>query len=162
MWGLGRGRPIPHGLIGRCTGDVPSTSDATESTQLAGTVTRNTYVQAVGLNCRASPAAGAPRIERVAGGARVEVVQEQSGWSELSRLTNCWVSSQYLGPSPPPVRSTTRSSTPRVLISERRSSAPSYFANCSAARAAGAAPVMRGEPGYSRRLDRDGDGVGCE
>jgi hypothetical protein len=37
-----------------------------------------------------------------------------------------------------------------------------YFANCSAARAAGAAPVRRGEPGYGRHLDRDGDGVGCE
>ena len=36
------------------------------------------------------------------------------------------------------------------------------FANCSAARAAGAAPVRRGDPGYSLRLDRDGDGVGCE
>ena len=37
-----------------------------------------------------------------------------------------------------------------------------YFANCSEARAAGAAPVRRGDPGYSSRLDRDGDGVGCE
>ncbi|WP_293965764.1 excalibur calcium-binding domain-containing protein [Sphingomonas sp.] len=37
-----------------------------------------------------------------------------------------------------------------------------YYANCSAARAAGAAPVRRGEPGYSRKLDRDNDGVGCE
>jgi hypothetical protein len=37
-----------------------------------------------------------------------------------------------------------------------------YFANCSAARAAGAAPVRRGDPGYARHLDRDGDGVGCE
>lgn len=37
-----------------------------------------------------------------------------------------------------------------------------YYANCSAARAAGAAPVMRGAPGYSRKLDRDNDGVGCE
>ena len=36
------------------------------------------------------------------------------------------------------------------------------FANCSAARAAGAAPVLAGSPGYSRRLDRDGDGIGCE
>lgn len=38
----------------------------------------------------------------------------------------------------------------------------SYFSNCSAARAAGAAPVRVGQPGYSRQLDRDGDGVGCE
>lgn len=36
------------------------------------------------------------------------------------------------------------------------------YANCSEARAAGAAPVRRGEAGYSRKLDRDGDGVGCE
>ena len=37
-----------------------------------------------------------------------------------------------------------------------------YYANCSEARAAGAAPVAVGEPGYGRHLDRDGDGVGCE
>ena len=36
------------------------------------------------------------------------------------------------------------------------------YANCSAARAAGAAPVRRGDPGYGGHLDRDGDGVGCE
>lgn len=36
------------------------------------------------------------------------------------------------------------------------------FANCDAARAAGAAPVHRGEPGYGPHLDRDGDGIGCE
>ncbi|MEO6152753.1 MAG: excalibur calcium-binding domain-containing protein [Croceibacterium sp.] len=36
------------------------------------------------------------------------------------------------------------------------------FANCTAARNAGAAPVRRGDPGYGRHLDRDGDGVGCE
>lgn len=37
-----------------------------------------------------------------------------------------------------------------------------YYANCAAARAAGAAPVRIGDPGYARHLDRDGDGVGCE
>lgn len=37
-----------------------------------------------------------------------------------------------------------------------------YFANCSAARAAGAAPVMAGDPGYRSALDRDGDGIACE
>ncbi len=36
------------------------------------------------------------------------------------------------------------------------------FRNCSEARAAGAAPVRRGDPGYGRHLDRDGDGIGCE
>jgi Excalibur calcium-binding domain len=37
-----------------------------------------------------------------------------------------------------------------------------YFSNCSAARAAGAAPVRAGNPGYAPHLDRDHDGVGCE
>src|SRR5690606_10167197 len=37
-----------------------------------------------------------------------------------------------------------------------------YYKNCSAVRAAGAAPIRVGEPGYSRKLDRDGDGIGCE
>ncbi|MFE2937926.1 excalibur calcium-binding domain-containing protein [Streptomyces sp. NPDC059255] len=37
-----------------------------------------------------------------------------------------------------------------------------YYKNCTAARAAGAAPVRAGDPGYGRHLDRDGDGVGCE
>src|SRR5207302_1787123 len=31
-----------------------------------------------------------------------------------------------------------------------------------AANAAGAAPLLRGEPGYRAGLDRDGDGVACE
>jgi hypothetical protein len=41
------------------------------------------------------------------------------------------------------------------------SGGPAYR-NCPAARAAGAAPVYRGEPGYGTHLDGDGDGVGCE
>lgn len=36
------------------------------------------------------------------------------------------------------------------------------YRNCREARAAGAAPLYRGGPGYSPRLDRDGDGVACE
>lgn len=36
------------------------------------------------------------------------------------------------------------------------------YRNCSEARAAGAAPVLLGAPGYGAHLDRDGDGIGCE
>lgn len=38
----------------------------------------------------------------------------------------------------------------------------SYFPNCASARAAGAAPLRRGDAGYRPGLDRDGDGVACE
>ncbi|WP_232322487.1 thermonuclease family protein [Brevibacillus parabrevis] len=37
-----------------------------------------------------------------------------------------------------------------------------YYANCSEAKAAGAAPLYRGEPGYRAKLDRDKDGFACE
>ncbi|MEV6388455.1 excalibur calcium-binding domain-containing protein [Nocardia xishanensis] len=37
-----------------------------------------------------------------------------------------------------------------------------YYRNCAAAKAAGAAPLHRGEPGYRSELDRDGDGIACE
>jgi hypothetical protein len=44
----------------------------------------------------------------------------------------------------------------------RAPSSGGEYPNCAAARAAGAAPVRRGDPGYGSHLDRDGDGVGCE
>lgn len=40
--------------------------------------------------------------------------------------------------------------------------ASTYYENCTAVRAAGAAPIRTGDAGYSRKLDRDGDGVACE
>ncbi|MEU6187708.1 excalibur calcium-binding domain-containing protein [Nocardia sp. NPDC047038] len=44
-----------------------------------------------------------------------------------------------------------------------RPAAPSvYYSNCAAAKAAGAAPLRRGEPGYRSELDRDKDGIACE
>ncbi len=37
-----------------------------------------------------------------------------------------------------------------------------YYANCTEARAAGAAPLHAGDPGYRAAMDRDKDGVACE
>ncbi|UQN06832.1 excalibur calcium-binding domain-containing protein [Deinococcus sp. QL22] len=37
-----------------------------------------------------------------------------------------------------------------------------FFASCAAARAAGVAPIRRGQPGYRAAMDGDGDGVACE
>ncbi|WP_119719195.1 excalibur calcium-binding domain-containing protein [Cognatilysobacter tabacisoli] len=54
------------------------------------------------------------------------------------------------------------SSTGNALRSLSDAPAVGAYRNCSHARAAGAAPVRRGEPGYGAHLDRDGDGIGCE
>ncbi len=37
-----------------------------------------------------------------------------------------------------------------------------YYANCAAARDAGKAPLLAGQPGYRAELDPDGDGVACQ
>ena len=51
----------------------------------------------------------------------------------------------------------------REALPFRQSSTDSaYYPNCAAARAAGAAPMRVGDPGYRAGLDRDGDGVACE
>jgi hypothetical protein len=47
----------------------------------------------------------------------------------------------------------------RERLAEIRAGA---FRNCSEARAAGAAPVYYGDPGYGDHLDGDSDGIGCE
>ncbi|WP_288402911.1 excalibur calcium-binding domain-containing protein [uncultured Deinococcus sp.] len=39
---------------------------------------------------------------------------------------------------------------------------PVSYASCAAVRAAGAAPLRRGDPGYRAELDGDGDGLACE
>jgi hypothetical protein len=46
--------------------------------------------------------------------------------------------------------------------SPRTATSQTAFRSCAAARAAGAAPLYRGQPGYGPHLDGDGDGVACE
>jgi len=37
-----------------------------------------------------------------------------------------------------------------------------YWGGCNSARAAGTAPIYRGEPGYRPEMDGDSDGIACE
>lgn len=69
----------------------------------------------------------------------------------------------------PAADDTTTTQRPRQLVPQTTNEAPAapapdstYYANCAAARAAGAAPLYRGSPGYRSGLDGDGDGVACE
>jgi len=59
-------------------------------------------------------------------------------------------------PAPRPARA------PAPVAPAPPAGAAVYYANCTAVRAAGAAPIHRGDPGYAPKLDRDGDGIGCE
>lgn len=64
-------------------------------------------------------------------------------------LASCGLATPEAAPSTPQARSTP---TPSGV----------YYRNCAQARAAGAAPIRRGEPGYRAGLDGDNDGVACE
>ncbi|MGC5342244.1 excalibur calcium-binding domain-containing protein [Streptomyces sp. DT24] len=63
-------------------------------------------------------------------------------------------------PSPTPEVSKAPAAKPKPKRTETKDSV--YYKNCDAVRAAGAAPIHRGQPGFAAHLDRDGDGVGCE
>lgn len=64
----------------------------------------------------------------------------------------------YEPPPTPPATAPAPAPTP----APSSSSGSVYYANCTAARNAGAAPIYAGQPGYRSALDRDGDGVACE
>jgi len=66
-----------------------------------------------------------------------------------------------LGPShaPTPKPKATPKPTKKAA---KQPAADVYYQNCTAVWDAGAGPIYAGDPGYSRKLDRDGDGVGCE
>ncbi|MCZ4651842.1 DUF1524 domain-containing protein [Gordonia amicalis] len=114
---------------------------------------------------------------------QVEVKAAYRLWvtqAEKDAITRVLVGCGATVPAPAPApatteRTETRTSTatplpeatytpPRLYAPEAPTpDAPStYYANCSAARAAGAAPLYAGQPGYRAKLDRDGDGVACE
>ncbi|MFC4637905.1 excalibur calcium-binding domain-containing protein [Deinococcus hohokamensis] len=68
----------------------------------------------------------------------------QSGYGAKAYIKALTPTSSILSPALPPQK------------------APVVYANCSAARAAGAAPIMLGKPGYASKLDRDRNGIACE
>lgn len=79
-------------------------------------------------------------------------------------LSNCDAPAAATAPlplaPPPPETSSEYPPPPPAPTPDAGSSV--YYPNCKTARAAGAAPIYAGQPGYRPGLDRDGDGVACE
>lgn len=105
------------------------------------TVAQTVYVDPGPLDCRYTVpvAPAAPAVEEPAPAPPVEEVPVEA-------------------PAPaPPVEQP----APAQPAPQAPSESVSY-ANCDAVRAAGAAPIRSGDPGWQQKFDRDGDGVGCE
>jgi hypothetical protein len=152
--------PVPGDVVGGVLGTVPAPTDehtapaaGTSSDQPADETDGGSAGGLLGTACDALP-----EIPAIPGlGSLTDLTCEQlpavvcppllshpevPGLAEVAELLLC------AGPStaspPPPA-----------------GGEPSYE-NCDAARAAGAAPINAGRPGYRAGLDRDGDGVACE
>jgi hypothetical protein len=86
----------------------------------------------------------------------------------MTRVLRGCPSTRLPGPGSASTLATLRRATQAPQPAPESAGAPAppaatvYYANCTAVRAAGAAPIHRGDPGYTRKLDRDGDGIGCE
>ena len=65
-------------------------------------------------------------------------------------------------PSPPDTTTPEPAATTTDNGDDGSGSGGAFYKNCDAARAAGVAPLHRGDPGYRPKLDRDGDGIACE
>ncbi|GAA1344328.1 excalibur calcium-binding domain-containing protein [Arthrobacter roseus] len=90
-------------------------------------------------------------------------------------LTNCpdtMAPTNQVSPAPAPVQEPAPAPVQEPAPAPVQEAAPpapapvpapaAYYPNCSAVRAAGAAPIYVGQLGYGTHLDRDGDGVACE
>jgi hypothetical protein len=62
--------------------------------------------------------------------------------------------------APPPAPVVIPTSPPAALPPVPKSTVS--YGSCDEVRAAGAAPIYKGEPGYSTKLDRDKDGIACD
>jgi SH3-like domain-containing protein len=171
-------------VLARCGGPagVSTAVGGAGGSERSDTITQ--YVSADRTaNCRQGAGTDTQVSERLSRGTAVDVIEATGSWSKVRRpVGECWVSTALLSGTMPAAaqslysdgpkdsdwssRATSGASGSRSSGGSRRARAASsgsvYFANCSAARAAGAAPVYAGDPGYAPKLDRDGDGIGCE
>lgn len=60
------------------------------------------------------------------------------------------------------IKQNTKTTNPSTTTKTTNKSTNVTYKNCSEVRAAGKAPLYKGDPGYSTKLDRDKDGVACE
>lgn len=119
------------------------------------------------------PTAGVERCrfigDWVAIKARWQLSMDQSEFGRIRNLLLGECAGLQFDPwRPTAVNAVTASTTTPAAVARRlvdtsatTSTTAPYYANCTEARAAGAAPLRRGEPGYRPALDANNDGVAC-
>jgi len=77
-------------------------------------------------------------------------------------LTGGYAWSKWSKPSPAAAANTVTAPSAKPGQTAHEVEETAYYASCAAARDAGKAPLMAGQPGYRTELDADGDGVACQ
>lgn len=99
--------------------------------------------------------------------ARWELTMDPSEFGRLRNLLRRDCPGLTVAPWPPVPTLAPRPTAPSPTTIGSTAAAPPLaasvsYANCDAARAAGAAPLHQGQPGYRPEMDGDGDGIACE
>ncbi|MCK0093630.1 DUF1524 domain-containing protein [Rhodococcus sp. HNM0563] len=102
--------------------------------------------------------------------AMVRVLTSCGGSAPVAQPSKAVVVPTTTIPAPQPVPAATTAAPQRIQPQPTPEPVPVveadpgsvYYQNCAAARAAGAAPLYVGEPGYRPKMDGDNDGVACE
>lgn len=142
--GIGGGLLILFGLAGSCGGSDAETVVETETVTVTTGASASTATTTATATVTATPDGAAPEEPTSVEQAPVEQPAADANAPEEPEQQRA----QFYAPAP-----------------EKPAPAPAqsaYYPNCAAARSAGAAPLYAGDPGYSSKLDRDGDGVACE
>ncbi|MCT1640916.1 excalibur calcium-binding domain-containing protein [Dietzia cinnamea] len=145
--------PAPVPAVEPTSGGSAATGTVTSTARAAAPTT--TVTQTATTSESTVPAAAVADSEAARESAAREQVARESASRERAAATQ-----QPTQPAYTPEPRSTSVPAPAPVAEAAPQSA--YYPNCSAARAAGAAPLYRGQPGYAAKLDRDNDGVACE
>ncbi|MEL7729856.1 excalibur calcium-binding domain-containing protein [Citromicrobium bathyomarinum] len=99
-----------------------------------------------------------PQFSSAYGPAEADAKARQTGvWGSTFELPE-----NFRAARPEQFAQRARAEQPEAVAEAPRAFDQIYYRNCAAARAAGAAPLYRGQPGYRPQMDGDGDGIACE
>jgi hypothetical protein len=143
-------------VLGPSTGSIAGVAAGTVTTQLPGNAALAAATDPITLAEAAAPPVVAPVVAEPVAAPQPVAAPVAAPQPVATRKPVA---------APQPVVAAPRAEAPRPLVAAPAAPASSgggSFKNCSEARAAGAAPLHRGDAGYRSALDRDGDGVACE
>lgn len=105
-------------------------------------------------------------LAMIESGQAIARYDSRDGYGRHAR-EDAYVAADAIGPAfcatPPPVTTVAPVAPVTTVAPPPAPAAPVvFYQNCDAVRAAGAAPIRVGDPGFQSKFDRDKDGVGCE